>query len=159
MIEVPLTKGYVAVIDDEFSELILQHCWRVLVQPHGQYAIAALPRRNGKQQTLSMHRLILGAGSGQQVDHIDRDGLNNTRGNLRFCTTAQNAQNRRHRGGVSQYRGVVWHKTPGRWAAQITARREPHFLGFFSSEEEAARAYDRAARELHGQFANLNFPV
>lgn len=159
MIEVPLTKGYVAVIDDEYWELVAQHRWRVLVQPHGQYAIAALPRRNGKQRTLSMHRLILDAGSGQMVDHIDKDGLNNKRGNLRFCTKAQNAQNRRHLGGESPYRGVFWYKKSGRWGARITARREERFLGLFSSEEEAARAYDRSALELHEQFANLNFPV
>ena len=105
-----------------------------------------------------MHRLILNAGSGQQVDHIDKNGLNNTRGNLRFCTIAQNAQNRRHRGGASQYRGVFWYEKSSRWGVRITARRETQFLGLFLSEEEAAKVYDRAARELHGQFANLNFP-
>lgn len=83
MIEVPLTNGYAAMIDDEDAELVRRHKWRVLVQPHTAYAIAKLPRKDGKQRTLYMHRLIVGAKPGEHVAHIDRNGLNNTRGNLR----------------------------------------------------------------------------
>ena len=82
MTEIPLTRGYVAIIDDEDAELVSGYRWRVLVQPHTCYAIARLPRLNGKQRTMYLHRLIVGAKPGERVLHADRDGLNATRDNL-----------------------------------------------------------------------------
>lgn len=82
MIEIPLTRGYAARIDDEDAELVSRFRWRPLVQSHTVYAIARLPRRNGRQRTLYLHRLIVGAKPGERVLHIDRNGLNNTRDNL-----------------------------------------------------------------------------
>lgn len=106
-----------------------------------------------------MHREIVGVmDSHAWVDHIDRDTLNNRRGNLRQCTAAQNIANggkRRH--NSSGYRGVVWYK--GKWVAQIGHRRKLLYLGRFSTPEEAAIAYDAAARQLYGEFAGLNFPL
>jgi len=82
MIEIPLTKGYTARIDDEYAELVSRYRWRALVQSHAVYAIARLPNRDGRQRTLYLHRLVMDAKPGERVLHADRDGLNNTRANL-----------------------------------------------------------------------------
>lgn len=89
VIEIPLGRGYTALIDDQDEEVVRAHKWRVLVQRHTAYAIARLPRKNGRQRTLYMHRLILGAEPGQWVMHVDRDGINNTRANLRTRATSR----------------------------------------------------------------------
>jgi hypothetical protein len=101
-----------------------------------------------------MHNLITGW---RFVDHVDHNGLNNRRSNLRAATKAQNAANERKRPGCSsQYKGVVWHRN--RWQARIEIGDEYRYLGRFVSEEEAARAYDAAAVTAWGQYANPNFP-
>jgi len=82
MIEIPLTKGYTARIDDEHAELVSPFRWRALVQSHTVYAIARLPSKDGRQRTLYLHRLVMDAKPGERVLHADRDGLNNTRANL-----------------------------------------------------------------------------
>ena len=82
MIEIRMSRGYSAWIDDEDEELVRQYKWRPLVQGHTTYAIARLPRKNGKQRSMYMHRLITHAKPGERVLHTDRDGLNNTRQNL-----------------------------------------------------------------------------
>ncbi len=84
MIEIPLTRGYAAVIDDEYAEAAGGYRWRVLVQPHTCYAVARLPRLYGKQRSLYLHRLIVNAGPGERVEHVDHDGLMNCRANLRI---------------------------------------------------------------------------
>lgn len=92
------------------------------------------------------------------VDHIDGDPQNNMVTNLRFCTNAENLRNRgSYRGSSSKYVGVHWHTASGKWQAQITINGKNKHLGLFSDEEAAARAYDAAARKLHGEFARLNF--
>ena len=95
----------------------------------------------------------------QQVDHIKRaDGSHaqDALSNLRIATSSQNAMNRRPRAN-SKYKGVYWHKTSGKWQAEITSQDRYKFLGSFTTPEAAALAYDEAARELHGEFAKLNF--
>jgi hypothetical protein len=89
MTEIPLTRGYVPMIDDEDAELVRAHRWRVLVQPHMNYAVARLPRQDGRKRTLYMHRLVTNAKAGEAVLHADRNGLNNTRGNLSLSGTAR----------------------------------------------------------------------
>ncbi len=84
MIEIRLTRGYVAIIDDGDAELVGAYRWRILVQPHTCYAIARLPRLFGKQRSLYLHRLVMDAKPGQSVWHTDKDGLNNVRANLRI---------------------------------------------------------------------------
>jgi hypothetical protein len=104
-----------------------------------------------------MHRLILAAAAGQWVDHIDGDGLNNRRANLRICDPNQNAANSRRVPNTIGYRGV-WRTIYGRYYASITSKGRAVRLGSFSTAIEAAVAYDEAAKELHGEFATLNFP-
>lgn len=153
MVEVPVSNGRgVARVDDEDAVRVGAYRWHLL--PKG-YAAATV-----RGKTVFMHRFIIGAPKGLQVDHADHDKLNNTRANLRLCTVGQNAQHnrRRSRHGVmtSRYRGVLRNK--GRWFVFVGPRGAVVRLGPFDAEEDAARAYDERARALYGEFANLNFP-
>lgn len=158
-VEVPLTKGYVALVDDEDAErVIAAGPWFVMEQCRGELARRYAIRRSGKR-TVYMHRLIMDAPAGMEVDHVNGDGLDNRRENLRLCTRAENRRNQRKAAGLSsRFKGVDWHKGRHRWRAQIEQDRRARYLGHFNDEADAARAYDKAARELFGEFANLNFP-
>jgi hypothetical protein len=114
---------------------------------------------NGKRTMIYMHRALVGL-DGMEIDHENHDTLDNRRDNLRLATKKQNAGNSRPklRNGVksSQYKGVTWHKGGHKWMAAITVNKKPVYLGLFNSEIEAAKAYDRAAKEVFGEFACLN---
>lgn len=157
---IPLTQGQFALVDDADYEWLMQWKWRYCKSVANRYGYAF--RSFGKytdRHTTSMHREIMKANRGQPVDHIDHDGLNNQRHNLRLCTTSQNGCNARvFRKKYSQLRGVSFHKKDKRWQSQIVHLGKCIYLGRFGSPEEAARAYDAAATRLHGQFATLNFP-
>jgi hypothetical protein len=93
------------------------------------------------------------------VDHIDGNGLNNTRANLRICTIAENVRSSRRRtDNGSGYKGVGFHKASGKWVARIVTNGEKMYLGLYESPEQAAAVYDLAAHKYHGEFARLNFP-
>lgn len=109
---------------------------------------------NHKKYHVYMHRLLLGARDGLEVDHINHDPLDNRRSNLRLCTHRQNLYNREKR--QDGYKGVF--KQPnGGWRAQVKCNGKPYYLGCFKDSVEAARAYDRKAIELFGEFADVNF--
>jgi len=149
---IPLTRGFVALVDDDDVPIVAGRSWCARTDPKSghTYAVSA----GGVQ----MHRLILGAQDGVQVDHIDCNSLNNCRPNLRTCTPSQNlANSRSHRDSLSSYKGVSWWR--GKWRAQISSHRVKIHLGGFADEESAARAYDNAALHLFGEFARLNFPI
>ena len=107
-----------------------------------------------------MHREIMQAPDGVDVDHIDTSNLNNTRQNLRVCTHGQNTANRRkpaHKNGThSRFKGVTWHKSSERWVAQLRVNYRLVTIGYFKDEREAALAYNEAARKHFGEFARLN---
>jgi hypothetical protein len=130
MREIPLTRGYVALVSDEdYDRVMAAGPWRAITDPK------------------------------TEVDHWNRDGLRNTRRNLRLATRSQNNANRRKQAGCSSgYRGVSWSKHASKWKAQISIDGKVCFLGYFASEVRAALAYDTAARERFGEFANCNFP-
>lgn len=160
MKEITLTRGYVALVDDELYEELSAHKWHARVNSSGLvYAIRNSPRPDKK--TIYMHRVILGAPEGTGVDHIDRDGLNNKRANLRLATTSENQRNARRRiDNSSGYKGVAKYSAPRSkkpWKAHIGVNGVSRYLGVFDSAEEAARAYDRAAVEFYGEFAHRNF--
>jgi hypothetical protein len=114
-----------------------------------------------KGKCILMHRQVLGILENPklQVDHIDADGLNNTRKNLRLCTTMQNSQNARPRIGCSsKYKGVSWSKRRKKWRVRTHIDYRCYYLGYFEDEIEAAMAYDKAALEMFGEFARINFP-
>jgi len=92
------------------------------------------------------------------VDHIDRNGLNNKRSNLRICTPRQNSYNRIGKETPSKYKGVRWKKSRNRWVAQIKHYNKAMQVGSFDNQIDAAKAYDKKAKELFKEFAYLNFP-
>ena len=151
---VPLTRGAFAVIDVGDAVLIASHNWRLAAKRGKRYACADV---EGK--TIQMHQLMCPLPSGDEIDHIDRDGLNNRRSNLRPATRSQNAHNiGPSTANTSGYLGVSFDRGTGRWKAVTTDQRERIWIGRFHTPEEAARAYDAKVRELFGEFAGVNFP-
>jgi hypothetical protein len=152
MREIPLTQGKVALVDDEDYERLSCHKWRALRNKNRWYAM-----RDGGGRKILMHREIMGAPQGLQVDHIDGNGLNNQSCNLRICTNAENQHNQGVRSSnTSGFKGVSWYKRYRKWQVAIRIDGERKYLGYFSNKVEAARAYDNAAKRYHGEFARLN---
>ena len=156
-IEIPLSQGKVALIDDKDLELLGGRKWSC----NGTgYALAKI---NGR--LVYMHRLITSAPSDQHVDHINGNTTDNRRSNLRLCLAANNHANKPKwqrasagKTGHPNYKGIKRVKGATTWEAQITPRGVRLYLGTFPTPEEAARAYDAAARQHFGEFARLNFP-
>lgn len=158
MREIPLTRGYVALIDDEDYTAVAASPWHITKRGTCLYASRNVQLAIGKRPVL-MHRFLLGDPA-ERIDHADGDGLNNCRANLRLATGTQNLGNQRAQvGKSSRFKGVGRHtQRPIWWVARITANRQRRNLGVFRTEEDAALAYDEKARELFGPFAALNFP-
>lgn len=156
MKELSLSQGKVALVDDCDYEWLNQWKWSAAQRECRWYALRRV-QKGDKQSLVLMHRQIMGAQPGQQVDHKDVDGLHNWRANLRFCTQTQNNANQKKRGGCSsQYKGVTWDKSRIKWAAQTSVCGKHVHLGRFDSETDAALAYNKAAIEYFGEFARLN---
>ena len=155
MKEIKLTRGQVAMVDDEDYEMISRHRWYSNKAGDNWYAHRQY-RDNGKQVLVLMHRLITDAPKGKNVDHIDGNGLNNQKKNLRLCSHTQNLWNQRKRN--KGYKGVTRHPNSDKWAVHITHHHETIYLGCFTCQEAAARNYDKLAKILYGEFACLNFP-
>jgi hypothetical protein len=155
---IPLTQGHYAMIDADDLKRVGRYKWCLSRSGHRLYAY-----RKHRRKSLYRHQFILNPPRGKVVDHIDGNGLNNRRRNLRFCTPQQNAWNQKCRrkkpDASSQYIGVHQpRKQPGKWYIQIKCGDDRVRLGPFETELQAARARDRKALELHGEFARLNFP-
>jgi len=154
---IPLTQGYHAVVDAADYERVSRYKWCLSRSGNQLYA-----QRRSRGKTIRMHQFIMRPPKGKVVDHIDGNGLNNRRCNLRICTRQQNTWNQKRRkqpGASSRFTGVYQYKDrPGRWYVKVKCGDERVNLGPFDSEIEAARARDRKARELFGEFAKLNFP-
>jgi hypothetical protein len=149
----------IARIDDADLDLVREYRWKLEQRGSKQYAVH-YPDAHDPTNKLRMHRLILDAPADAVVDHIDGDGLNNQRANLRVCTQQENNRNRRKvEGCTSRFKGVSHAKGRKKcWRAQIRDGSKMTCIGYFSDEVEAARAYDEAARSLHAEFGWLNFP-
>jgi len=190
MKQIPLSQGKFALVDDEDFEYLNQFKWSYSKDKNSRtgYALRSehvkgsccKEKRHGAKKRLSMHREIMGLKRGdiRQVDHIDHDGLNNQRANLRVCTIAENMRNKQARlEGTSKYVGVhllsersvkrsyksVSGETiiysyirPQTWRAAVRDNGKVKDLGLFKNEHEAALAYNAKAKELYGEFANLN---
>lgn len=151
--EIPLTKGFVALVDDDdYERVITAGKWQASVDGRRVYA-----RHKVRGRQIRLHAFLT---SWPLTDHINGNGLDNRRANLREATSVQNACNRRLGSkNTSGFKGVSWKAASKKWVARIKTHGKATHLGYFSTPQEAARAYDAAARELHGEFARLNFPI
>ena len=152
---IPLTQGQNAIVDTEDYERVRHRNW---IAQWSWNSLTFYATWHSSKEFISMHREILGCSQQEDCDHRNGNGLDNRKRNLRKCTVAQNAWNR----GVdcdsrTGYKGVSARRFD-LWRARITVNRKVMHLGDFHSPIEAAKAYDAAAREYHGEFACLNFP-
>lgn len=156
---IPLTRGKVALVDDEDFERLKRFKWQALLmkRKRGQlwYARRMTSMKDGPRRAVYMHREVMNAPNGVLVDHDDFDGLNNQRSNLVLCSAVENCRKRRKTTGThSRFKGVTWNGT--RWMASIKFGDKSYTLGYSHDEEEAALLFDVAAQVLFGEFAHLN---
>ena len=157
MKEIPLSQGMVTLVDDADYEELSQHKWCAVAGGFTFYARRYVGRIPGKRKTIIMHREILKPRLGYVTDHINGNGLDNQRINLREVTQRQNCMNRKGTKGTSKYKGVSWSRRDKVWRVQIKVDGLSIALGTFRNEEAAAKAYDEAARKHQGEFAYPNF--
>jgi len=157
MKEIQLTQGQVAKVSDDWYEELNKFKWYAVYNAGTKSFYAARTTYNGKKKKISMHRIIANTPDGMECDHIDHDTLNNLLENLRNCTKAQNQHNSKKRiDTTSGYKSVS--ASGKKWRVRIQFDGKRLHLGSYPTPKEAAQAYDEAAKELHGEFANLNFP-
>lgn len=150
MMRIPLTKGKFAKVSDEDYTFLMNWKWYHVRMKDKEYAY-----RKEKGRSVPMHRELLKAQKGKVVDHINHNGLDNRRENLRVCTYSQNLMNMRKTRGSSKYKGVSFHKRAKKWMAYIKKGDRKH-IGYFDDEISAAKAYNEEARRIFGRFALLN---
>ena len=151
---IPLTQGKYAIVDAEDYERVSRYKWCLSRTGNQLYAY-----RKHRGKTIRMHQFIMKPPKGMVVDHIDGNGLNNRRSNLRICTRPENNLNRRRNPNTATgFKGVWRDKKTGKYWAHTQLKGKRIRLGAFDTAVEAAHAYDRKAIELFGEFARLNFP-
>jgi len=148
---IALTKGKYAIVDAADYQWLSQYTWHATCARGRYYAATVV---NGK--SISMHRMIMNPPAGQVTDHMDHNGLDNRRTNLRNCSPEDNRHNTRPRSKSSPYIGVT--RCGDKYHAKITYQGQHIFLGSYGTAIEAARARDAAALKYHGPYAYLNFP-
>lgn len=156
--KIPLTQGKFAIVDEADFARVAEYQWYAHREGRTFYAYANIRRSDGSRTIIKMHRLLHPEWT--EVDHCDGNGANNTQVNMRRATHSENLRNsRKQQGTSSSFKGVYLDKRRSKWHARITLSGGRHAdLGHHASEEEAARAYDKAAVELFGESACLNFP-
>lgn len=157
MKEIPLTQGKFTTVSDEDYDWLNQWKW-CAVKGHNTFYAMRANNSSGMRSGLKMHRLILGLTDPKiSVDHIDGNGLNNQRNNLRACTHQQNSMNRQAtKNGASKFKGVSWFSETQKWVASLRHNKKYYHLGYFDNEIDAAKAYNDKAIEMHGDFARIN---
>ena len=151
---IALTQGRFAIVDAEDYDRLSRHKWCAARSRGAFYA-----HRGSNGSTVTMHRQIIHPPDGLCMDHINHNGLDNRRSNLRVCTNAENQYNKRpQKNSSSRYKGVIRRGDCNKWRAKICFKRKRIHLGDFDDEVESAMAYDDKAAELFGEFAWLNFP-
>ena len=154
MKRIPLTQGFYSLINDCDYELVSRYKWQMHFDGYNRYAIHSYQTDNGIRK-LRMHRLILGVTGTTVVDHINGNGLDNRRENIRECEQRENIRNRIKTSNTrSRYKGVTWHSN--KWRARISVGGKKFYLGCYTEENSACSAYDNAAKFYHGEFALTN---
>lgn len=153
---VTLSRGYSAIIDVADEQAVNAFKWHVIPRTRTQYAARNIVLPDGRRTTVALHTFLTGFAI---TDHLNGNGLDNRRFNLRNATAEQNGRNvRLLRTNTSGYKGVSWVAAHKRWESKIYFNGRKKYLGEFHSKEQAAKAYDEAARAVYGEFATLNFP-
>ncbi|MCK4260426.1 MAG: HNH endonuclease [Halanaerobiales bacterium] len=161
-------KEHTVLVDDEDFERVNKYKWHVYSSRNTFYAITNLPSyrhpisRKRIRKGLLLHRFVMEAKEGEEVDHRNHDGLDNRKENLRVATGSQNHRNRQKSESfcgepcTSKYKGVSWQKSTKKWRTRIDLNKKQHYIGSFTDEIEAAKAYNKAASTHFGEFAYLN---
>ncbi len=160
---IPLTQGKFAIVDAEDYDELSQYKWYAKKGNSTYYAGRGVRvYKNGKYvgvRQILMHRVMTKAPKGMLVDHRNHNGLDNRRENMRVCTREQNSHNQLpYRGTSCRYKGVTKHKRDGVFEVNIRYNGKLNYIGRFKDADDAAKAYDKKAKELFGEFAYLNFP-
>lgn len=170
--KIKLTQNKSTIVDDQDFNWLNKYKWCICKVQNTCYVIrfitiqSQIKNKNikRKQKRISMHRLILEKKlkrqlkSWEEVDHINRDGLDNRRSNLRSCDRSKNRSNsaKQNKKTTSKYKGVCWDKKSKKWRSQIGINKKRIYLGFFENEIDAARTYNEAALKYFGEFARIN---
>ncbi len=152
MKQISLTQGKFTLVDDEDYDWLMQWKWYAAKGTSAWYA-SRVDCRNGGRILIKMHRLIMTTPKGMDTDHINSNGLDNRKDNLRICSRSEHHYNRKPRTG--QYKGIAVSRD--KWQARITIKGKRLSLGYYDNKEDAARAYDKAARRYVGLFVKTNF--
>ena len=158
--KIPLTQGKFAIVDPEDYERLANYKWFLSKSPTSSYAARWQRTQSGLRKKIWMHREIIDIPKHMLCDHINGNGLDNRKDKVRPATVSQNLCNRPKTKAKtrSKYKGLEYDKIQKKWKARIQHDGRTIYLGSFSNEVDAARAYDKKAKALFGQFARLNFP-
>ena len=145
MKEIPLTRGKVAIVDDDAYEELSKYRWYCT---NKGYATRTARPRFGKRHEILMHRVIMQTPARMEIDHINGNPLDNRRENLRVCKHSENLKNmKRYSNNTSGFKGVSWYKRDNKWKTEIMINGKSTYLGLFDDKRVAAQAYDDAAKE------------
>lgn len=154
LIHSPKYGTHTVLVDNEDYDEVMKYKWCVDCRSANLiYARRTVYNENGKRTVQRIHQLILNVPKGMEVDHIDGNGLNNAKRNLRICSHNQNGKNTtKYKNNISGFKGVSWQKGSNKYSAQIRIDKKKIHLGYFVSAEDASKAYNKKAKELFGEF-------
>jgi len=156
MRKIKLTQNKYALVDETIFDVLNKNKWFAVKSGNTYYAGRNLKVDGGKQKTVLMHSFIVTAKKGLDIDHIDGNGLNNQKYNLRVCTRSQNLMNQgKQKSNTSGFKGVSWHKGHKKWGARIYYNGKNNQLGYFNDKIDAYEAYCNACVKYHGEFRKV----